>query len=274
LPDHHLIFNGIADPDRSRTTLERAADIIARSDAGVINDPRAVLQTDREQTMTRFAHLNTIVVPRTRHYARDEIVAERLQSDGYTFPLLLRSPGFHAGDHFARVEQAVDVPGVLATLPGDELYVIAYCDARDAGGMVRKYRVVFVDGRPFPVHLAIGHQWKIHYFSADMSDSDAFRAEEERFLRDMEAAIGPEATAALSEISATLGLDYAGVDFGFDLHGRMILFEANAAMAIYPPPEDPRWDYRRAAHANAIGAVRRLLVERGNVRLRHSQDFP
>jgi tetratricopeptide (TPR) repeat protein len=276
LPDHHVIFNGIADPDRARATLERAAALIARSSASVINDPRAVLETDRAQTMARFGHMQTIAVPRTRRYARAELEAGRLQSDGFAFPLLLRSPGFHAGDHFARIEQPAELTATLATLPGGELYAIEFLDAGDSAGMVRKYRVVFIDGRFFPVHLAIGHHWKVHYFSADMSDSDAFRAEEERFLQAMEATIGVAGMAALTEIDATLGLDYAGVDFGFDRDGRMILFEANAGMAIYPPPEDPRWDYRRAAHTNAIGAMRSLLVERGSRggAVSRSQRFP
>ena len=273
LPRHDVIFNGIADPDRSRATLERAAELIAGSAASVINAPRAVLRTDREETMRRFANMETIVVPRTQRYARAEIDAKRLLADGYAFPLLLRSPGFHAGDHFTRVDQPGDLTATLATLPGESLYAIAFCNARDAAGLVRKYRIVFVDGRPYPVHLAIGNQWKIHYFSADMAQSDALRELEETFLDDTEAAIGAPAMDALSEIARTLELDYSGMDFGFDRAGRMILFEANAAMAIYPPPEDPQWDYRRAAHAAAIGAMRSLIVERAAHSTR-SQHFP
>ena len=47
------------------------------------------------------------------------------------------------------------VDGVVASLPGHELLAIEFLDARGPDGDVRKYRVVCVDGRLFPVHLAI-----------------------------------------------------------------------------------------------------------------------
>ncbi len=42
----------------------------------------------------------------------------------------------------------------------------------------------------------------------------------------------------------------------------MLLFEANATMAIVPPDGDPMWDYRRPAVAAVQDAARRMLVRR------------
>jgi len=44
--------------------------------------------------------------------------------------------------------------------------------------------------------------------------------------------------------------------------GRVLLFEANATMAIVPPPPDPVWDYRREPIAAAIDAARAMLLKR------------
>ena len=59
--------------------------------------------------------------------------------------------------------------------------------------------------------------------------------------------LGPRAMAALAEIQKTMGLDYAGIDFGLNARGDVLLFEANATMTVLPPRTDQRWDYRRAA---------------------------
>jgi hypothetical protein len=110
--------------------------------------------------------------------------------------------------------------------------------------------------------LAISRSWKIHYFSADMRDDDTNRAEEASYLNDMAAHLGPRAMAALNGIAALLGLDYAGIDFGIDAGGNVLVFEANAAMAIYLPDGDERFAYRRDAIARIAAAVQRMFSER------------
>jgi glutathione synthase/RimK-type ligase-like ATP-grasp enzyme len=262
-PPHHVIFNAIGEADATRRTLERAVPLVAASGAPVINDPRSVLHTDRAAMAARIGATPVVVAPRTRRFRRAEIVAATLQAAGFAFPLILRSPGFHAGEHVELVASGDDVARAVAAVPGDELYAIAFHDVRDPDGWVRKYRVAFVDGRPYPIHLVIGQGWKVHYFSGAMAESESHRAEERRFLDDMAGVLGENGMAALAAVNAALHLDYGGVDFGRDRDGRIVVFEANAAMAIYPPPDDPRWDYRRGAHERAIAAVRRMLVDRG-----------
>lgn len=263
LPPHHVLFNGIGDADRAASSLERARALVARSAAPVINDPAAVLATGRTEVMRRLRDVPGVVAPRTERVARAGLTAERLSALGFGFPLLLRAPGFHTGDHFERVERPDDLAVVLATLPGEELFAIEALDARGADGGHRKYRVVFVDRRAYPVHLAIAADWKVHYFSADMAGHADHRAEEARFLADMEAVLPPRALRALAEVAELLALDYAGIDFGLSANGDVLAFEANATMAVYPPDADPRFAYRREPVERAIAAARSLVLERG-----------
>ena len=129
--------------------------------------------------------------------------------------------------------------------------------------MARKYRVMFVDGVAYPLHLAISRNWKVHYFTADMAANPAHRAEEERFLKDMPAVLGPRAMQALAAIQSALGLDYAGIDFALSADGSLLLFEANATMVINPPEPDPIWDYRRSAINRVLAAAKDMLLRRG-----------
>ena len=263
LPQHDLIFNGIGEPDSARSTLEHAAGLVARSRARVINHPRAVLRTDRRAMMARLAAVPGLVVPRTQRFSRAGLTPERLAAAGFAFPLLVRSPGFHAGSHFEFVADASALHSTLATLPGDDVYAIAYHDASGADGWVRKYRIVFVDGTPHPVHLALARQWKVHYFSAAMAEQPEHRAEEARFLDNLADVLGADGMTTLCAVGDVLGLDYGGVDFGRRRDGALIVFEANATMTINAPPDDPHWAYRRAAHERAIAAVHAMIARTG-----------
>jgi Flp pilus assembly protein TadD/glutathione synthase/RimK-type ligase-like ATP-grasp enzyme len=265
LPPHDLIFNAIGDADRADDTLAIAERVVAASGAPVLNRPSAVRLTRRDE-IGRLNAVAGVTAPQTELLPRAAITADALRARGFSFPLLLRSPGFHMGEHFALVETPGDLPSVLATLPGDELLAIAYLDARRPDGSVRKYRALFIDGALYPVHLAISKAWKIHYFSADMRNNEVNRAEELAYLTDMAAYLGPKAMTALTGIATLLDLDYGGIDFGIGPDGNVLVFEANPAMAVYFPDEDERFAYRRSAIARIVEAVRAMFSRRAALR--------
>jgi tetratricopeptide (TPR) repeat protein len=258
LPSHILVMNAIGDADRCTLALENADKLLACTTAPIINLPARVQATGRAANARRLARIPGVVSPETIVLQREAIVATK----GLRFPLLLRAPGFHTGRHFHYVENPEALAQAAAALPGAELLAIQYCNARGPDGMARKYRVMFIDGVLWPWHLAIAADWKVHYFTAEMAANAAHREEERRFLEDMPAVLGLRAMTALGAICATLGLDYAGVDFALAEDGSVVVFEANATMAINPPEPDPIWDYRRRAAANVVAAVQRMLVRR------------
>jgi hypothetical protein len=264
LPPHRLIFNAIGDADLCRRALAAAVSLTAHSAAPVINPPSAVLGTGRLGNASRLGALADVVSPRMAMFARGTLAAGAapalLARAGLGFPLLLRSPGFHTGRHFRKVERAEELAAAVAVLPGDELLAIQYLDARGADEYARKYRVMMVGGEMFPLHMAASRDWKVHYFTADMADRPEHRAEEAAFLADMGSVLGPRALGALARIRDRLGLDYAGVDFALGANGEVLLFEANATMVVNPPDPDERWAYRRAAVERVLDGVRRMLA--------------
>jgi len=258
LPPHVVVFNAIGDADLCGATLARAAALLERTSAPVINAPAMVQRTGRADTARRLAGLPGGIAPAIARIAKRALDASAVAR----FPVLLRTPGHHMGSHFLRVERPEEVKAAADSLPGDELLMIEYLDARAADGMVRKYRVMFIGGGLYPLHLAISSNWKVHYFSSAMASESRHRAEEREFLESMPAVLGPVAMRALTCIARRLGLDYAGIDFGLNADGSLLLFEANATMIIAPPPPDPMWDYRRAASERALDAARRMVLAR------------
>lgn len=265
LPAHDLVLNAVSDADIAADALRAIPALLARTEAPVVNPPQYVLPTGRADVARRLQHLQGVVTPRVELLPRralEESGSAALAQAGFAFPLLLRLPHQHTGRHFVMVEREEDLASALASLPGDEFFAIEYLDARGADGQARKYRVMFVDGKLYPLHLAVSPNWKIHYFSADMTENAANRAEDEKFLRDMPSAIGDGAVVALGRICKELALDYGGIDFGLNAAGEVLLFEANATMVIAAPGADPRWDYRRPAVQAILDAVRTMLVTR------------
>ena len=269
LPPHALIVNAIGDADLCGLALERAQVLTAGSTAPVINRPACVKLTGRAQNARRLGAIPDLIAPRIDRFARSS--PESLA--GVKFPLLLRSPGFHTGRHFVCVADRGAFAAALSALAGEDLLAIQYLDARGADGMSRKYRVMFIDGVPYPVHLAVSSDWKVHYFTADMARNAAFREEERHFLRDMPGVLGGRAMRALERVRDALSLDYAGIDFALAPDGAVLLFEANATMALVPPGPDPIWDYRRAPIEAVMQAARRMLEKYAHPGARSAREL-
>jgi glutathione synthase/RimK-type ligase-like ATP-grasp enzyme len=234
----------------------------------VINPPEAVLATGRFDVALRLAGVPGVITARTARLERGLLAAPdaaaKLVGLGFEFPLLLRSPGFHGGENFLRLEVAEELPSALEALPGRELLVMQHLDARGADGKCRKYRVLMIDGELYPLHCAVSHNWKIHFFSAEMAESPEHRAEDAAFLADMPKVLGPRVMDSLRAIHSELGLDYGGIDFGLDAERNLLLFEANATMVILPPGADAKWDYRRPAVELICRAVHAMLISKAN----------
>jgi hypothetical protein len=252
LPPHKLVFNGIGDPDRAEEALAASEILLQRSKAPVLNPPRAVLGTGRLANATRFASVPGVIAPKMAILPRSA-VAEH----GFAYPFLLRTPGHHLGQNFLEVESEAQLADVVQKLPGEELCLIDLLDARGPDGKFRKYRVMMIGGTLYPAHLAIADHWKVHYFSADMSQ-ESNRREEERFLTNMPGVLGERAMQALAHIQAMLGLDYAGIDFGLNARGEILFFEANAAMTLYAPPSEEQWAYRIGSAQAMLEAARQM----------------
>ena len=268
LPEHDVVLVAVADVESDSPALDVASAIVARSTAPVINRPERILRTSRMEQSRRLAALEGVVtatvvtVPCDALRAPDR--AAYVGAQGLTFPLLVRSPGFHNGRFFELVRDEAELLAAVSNMPGTDAMLLSYQDTRSADGLMRKFRVMTIDGQLYPVHLALSANWKVHYVTSDMHRSPVYRQEEAAFLADMSVFLGADALRALGRIAESMQLDYAGIDFAIDAAGRVVVFEANAAMAIFLPDADPQWDYRRVPMTRALDAVKRMIVTRGS----------
>jgi hypothetical protein len=155
------------------------------------------------------------------------------------FPLIARTIDSHAGRGLARIDAAGAVEAYLRDHPGTEFFISPYVDYRSSDGLFRKYRVMWVDGHPYPCHMAIAEEWKVWYLNANMAASAAKRVEEARFMLEFDAGFGLRHAAALTAISERFGLEYVGIDCAEMPDGRLLVFEADVALVAHDmdPPD-------------------------------------
>jgi tetratricopeptide (TPR) repeat protein len=270
LPPHQLVINAISEADRCGASLDAAERMLNQTNAPVLNLPAKIRFTSRVEGARILGTLDGVVTPLVVALSRTILTSNDaisiIRENGFDFPLLLRTPGFHGGDHFRLVENPEGLLPAVALLPGQELAVIQYLDARQPDGKIRKYRVMIVDGKLYPLHKAVSSQWKIHYFSAEMADSVEHRDEDAAFLEDMPSVLGERAMRALEQVRDTLALDYAGIDFSLSSED-VLLFEANATMAVPDPDKGNQWDYRRGPVERIHAAIREMILHRAKVSL-------
>jgi glutathione synthase/RimK-type ligase-like ATP-grasp enzyme len=177
------------------------------------------------------------------------------------FPLLVRPVGSHAGRALARVLDAAELAQYLANVSDDAFYVMPFVDFKSADGYYRKYRIIVVDGVPYPYHLAISQNWMIHYYNAPMRETAWMREEEAAFLAHFEQVFHEPLREALREVARVLGLEYFGIDCSIDPQGRLLVFEADPAMIVHAGDEPELFAYK-IPHAQRIFDAFQALIDR------------
>ncbi|CAB3757844.1 ATP-grasp domain-containing protein [Paraburkholderia humisilvae] len=265
LPRYDLVFNAIGEPDVAQPLVKRLETFARRCGCPLLNRPAAVMQTQRHQLPEWLAGLDDVLIPPCMRIDRlpvshDDLAAQ-LDAGRVGFPLLLRPLAKHGGEDVS-LHQSLDTLWPAVRALNAPCYLTMFRNTRSADGHFRKYRSVFVDRQPFPYHLAIGPQWMVHYFSADMTSHPWKLDEERRFLEDPRAALGERATRALAAIGERLDLDYAGIDFTLLDDGRVLVFEANATMLVHREATDGVLAHKNAYVERIVDAFGQMQAAR------------
>lgn len=235
LPHYDLVFNAIGDPDVTGPTAAPVARFLRDCGKPVFNRPEAVERTARDRLPDLLAGIAGIVVPRTVRLDTSKVAQQLAAPSGIGFPVIVRPSGSHGGDHLLRLKSAADLDG-FTPFNAPSYYATGYADYQSPDGFYRKYRIAYVDRKPYPYHLAISPHWIVHYDTAEMPGHAWKLDEEQRFLANPLEALGADVMAAIEAIGRTLDLDYCGIDFSILPDGRVLVFEANATMLVHPEP--------------------------------------
>jgi glutathione synthase/RimK-type ligase-like ATP-grasp enzyme len=249
--DHDVAIVAACESDENRAVHAAIRRFVANSLKPVLNHPDQIALLARERLHTVLKPVSSIAMPMTARIDRGsfaEIGAgkTRLRShlaDG-AFPLIARPIGSHAGLGLKKLEDAAAIAAYLGERPEKGFYISRYVDYRSPDGLFRKYRIVFIDGRPYACHMAIAEQWMIYYLNASMGESAAKKAEEERFMTAFDTEFARRHRAALAALADRIGLDYFGIDCAQAVDGKLLLFEADIAMIVHSMDSPTIYPYK------------------------------
>jgi glutathione synthase/RimK-type ligase-like ATP-grasp enzyme len=221
-------------------TLSEITQLVKTWPRPVLNLPQNIFQLDRDRLHVLLKSAPGISIPATARLSRKNLleIAHNggLLRDNITdggFPLIVRPIDGHAGLGLAKLELASDIDTYLSQRQESDFFISPYVDYSGADGLFRKYRIVFVDGRPHACHMAISDQWKIWYYNADMAQCPARRAEEARFMANFEGEFSKRHGVALAETARRIDLEYFGIDCAETKDGKLLIFEADNAMIVH-----------------------------------------
>lgn len=268
VPEHDVAIVLVGESDTARPVIAKIQEATKTWPLPVLNIPERILRLSRDQAYAHVAGIRGLVMPGTVRVDRETLATGAadpesllaLLSDA-VFPLIVRPVGSHAGRGLAKLESALTIKAYLDEHHGPQFYLSRFVEYRSPDGQYRKYRIVWIDGRAYPVHMAIAKDWKIWYLNANMGDDLKKRAEEAAFITSFSRTFAARHADALSEVVSRFGLDYVGVDCAETLDGSLLLFEADISLAVHDLDSPTVFPYKRPAIGNICSAFRDMLAK-------------
>ena len=252
---YDVVWNIIAESPEALPHLALANHFMRAQNKPALNAPARVITTARPLLDATLANTQARVAPVAI------LDRERLSNAAvpFAFPIIARPLGSHAGHGLERIDDRDACEPYTQRNPVERYFVSPFIDYASADGFYRKYRIVYVDGAPYPVHLAISPNWMIHYYNAPMSEHAWMREEEAAFLADPRAAFNGPAFETLVRVGAAVGLEYFGIDCGIDRDGNVLVFEADAAMLVHTSDPIDLYPYKHQFVPRIYRAVEAML---------------
>jgi tetratricopeptide (TPR) repeat protein len=257
LPRYDAVFVAIGESDAAASQLRAAARFVATQTVRVFNRPEDIERLGRvalTQTFTAARHVRAVTTTR--------IARERYAAIGFSLPHIVRPVDSHGGTGLARIDDDAERAAYAASSSAEFLYVAPYVDYRSADGYFRKYRIIFIEGEPFPFHLAISRNWMVHYYNAAMSEQQWMRDEEHAFLARMGDVFNGDLAGALRETAALLPLDYVGIDCAITPDGTLLVFEADNALIVHVLDDPVLFAYKHRYVPRILTALDAMLRRR------------
>lgn len=247
------VFIAIAEDTRKNAVIAEAGRIARETGLPVVNESDRIQQLSRSHVPLLLAGVPHVLVP--------ECLAARWPFQHLpTFPLLVRPVFSHAGQFLRRVDSEDELELYIRATGGEQdYYITKFVNFMSHDGLYRKFRVVFVAGEPYPVHLAIHDDWAIWYYNARMEKFQERRAEEAHFMCAMEAYFSVPILTALRKVAAVIGLDYFGLDFGVLADGTVVVFEVETGMIVHDQDPEDIYPYKGKCIARIRHAVEAMI---------------
>jgi len=275
LPAHDVAFCAApADSVKAEAFQNKVRALTAAVGTKVVNLPNGQVDLERDSLEAMFAGQPGLTLPKTQRFDRWELedaAAEDSLAALGDYPYVVRPVGSHAGEGLVLIESRDALSDYLFERNEVAFFVSEYIRyATREDGFYRKYRVIFVDGQPFPCHMAIADQWDLWYLNARMEEFAEKRAEEAAWMDSFERRFVTRHESGFGALTDAIDLDYFGVDCAEDPDGNLVVFEADNALIVHDMDDEEVFPYKSKNMKRIFDAFEALLEK--NRRAETSED--
>jgi hypothetical protein len=270
LPDHDVAIVVASDSEECRGALHTIDHAAAGWPRPLLNPPHLVGNLDRDKLHRLLGGIEGLDIPATFNMTRGQLSnvswSKLSLSDisaGTQFPVIIRPRGSHAGVGLAKLDDGNAIDRYLEERPEENFFVSRFVDYASEDRLFRKYRVAFVEGRPYACHMAIADRWDIWYLNAGMSEDAEKRLEEETFMRTFDIGFARRHRTALADMASRIGLDYFTIDCAENKHGELLVFEADNTAVVHNMDSPAVFPYKPPQMCVIFEAFAAMLHRRG-----------
>jgi hypothetical protein len=273
LPDHDIAIVIASDSEDCRAALAKIDAAAPCWPRPMLNPPRLIGGLDRDKLHRLLQGIEGLEIPATLVVTRERLLdvaqfPEELSdiAEGLAFPIIIRPRGSHAGSGLARIDDAAALARYLDGHEAELFFVSRFVDYASEDRLFRKYRVVFVDGRPYACHMAIADRWDIWYLNAGMTHSAEKRLEEETWMRTFDLGFGRRHQSALTALAERIGLDYFTIDCAETRDGSLLIFEADNTAVVHNMDLPDVFPYKAPQMRKVFDAFAAMIERRAEER--------
>ena len=270
LPEHDVAIVIASDSGECVEALHKIDAMASRWPRPLLNPPRLIRHLDRDKLHGLLRGVAGLEIPATLAVTREQLsLVAQLQADFSSiavelkFPIIARPRGSHAGVGLVRLDDAAALSRYLGERSEQAFFVSRFVDYSSPDGWFRKYRVVFIDGKPYACHMAIADRWDIWYLNAGMTFSADKRREEERFMQDFDHDFARRHDVTLTEIASRVGLDYFTIDCAENKNNELLIFEADNTAVVHNMDSPDVFPYKPPQMRKIFDAFAAMLLRAG-----------
>ncbi|MCX7226487.1 MAG: hypothetical protein NT071_12965 [Burkholderiales bacterium] len=268
VPEHDVLFVGIAESDANQELLAVLGQQLQAWPRPVLNAPEYLPSTGRDVASRLLQGIPHLLVPISHRLTRAQLLGSAAGlntlaqiAPDLSYPVIVRPLGSQAGADLRKLDREQDLGAYLSDVPEEDFFLAQFVDYSDARGQFRKIRIVFIDGEPFVGHMAMSSNWMIHYVNAGMYEDQDKRREEARFMDGFPDFVDRH-KASLSAISERMKLEYLVMDCAETRSGDLLVFEIDHVGVIHAMDVETLFPYKNAHIQKAQAAFRKMLRRR------------
>jgi len=272
IPDHDIAIIAVSELDRNSKALTLIEKLLPKLKSPLINNPLNIKRLARDKISRSIENSDAIEIPLTLRYTKTQLLSDNslyghVESTKYNidFPIIIRPVDSHAGQGLEKITHHSQLSHYLADTKNNHFFVAKYIDYQDADRQYRKYRVMFIDKKPFIAHMAISDHWMIHYLNAGMLESAEKRFIEAQVIGNFEQDFAKRHQRAFEQLNQAVDLEYFGIDCAETKEGKLLVFETCASLNIHAMDCEKTFPYKKPQMQKIFDAFLQMLIQKSSL---------